>query len=449
MNWTANNGHTAYTTILEMELIEGVGEADALVVATGGAGFGETSPAEAVDVNGAVRVQDITDPPDTTTERLYNNGGNLFWNGTQLDAAPVTPTLQAVTDQGATTTSGITVANINTGQGATEVYAMDQNVRTTDAVTFASASVGTLNTGQGANELYDMDQNVLTTSDVNFNSVSSDTISEKTPDAGITADGVLLKDSSVSAATVDTGQGANELYDMDQNVLTTSDVSFNSVSSDTISEKTADAGVTIDGVKAKDGFVEMATSGVPSPTTNRLYQSSGNLYWNGTQLDAAMSVDKNQINNVGTLGFDWADSEVADSLTVQGGSVNNDSFSAYSDLSAESKIGTGAAQVAAGDHGHTLSALSGAVTDAQVPDDITITEADTLDSVTGRGAATTNGISVATVDTGHGANELYAMDQDVESSDAVSFAQTVLTGATVALDQSNYGEGSNVLINVY
>lgn len=59
-------------------------------------------------------------------------------------------------------------------------------------------SVLTLDTGQGANELYDMDQNVLTTSGVTF-------------------------------ATVDTGQGANELYDMDQNVLTTSDVTHNNL----------------------------------------------------------------------------------------------------------------------------------------------------------------------------------------------------------------------------
>lgn len=55
-----------------------------------------------------------------------------------------------------------------------------------------------LNTGQGNNELYAMNQDVETTDAVTF-------------------------------ATVNTGQGANELYDMDQNVLTTSDVQFDSV----------------------------------------------------------------------------------------------------------------------------------------------------------------------------------------------------------------------------
>ena len=45
---------------------------------------------------------------------------------------------------------------------------MDQNVKTDSAVTFT-----TVNTGQGANELYDMDQNVLTTSSPTFNGVTS------------------------------------------------------------------------------------------------------------------------------------------------------------------------------------------------------------------------------------------------------------------------------------
>ncbi|MDI3544394.1 MAG: hypothetical protein PWQ28_675, partial [Candidatus Woesearchaeota archaeon] len=52
---------------------------------------------------------------------------------------------------------------VNTGIGNTEVYLMNQNVRTTDAVTFS-----TVNTGQGANELYAMNQNVRTTDSPTF-----------------------------------------------------------------------------------------------------------------------------------------------------------------------------------------------------------------------------------------------------------------------------------------
>jgi hypothetical protein len=45
----------------------------------------------------------------------------------------------------------------------TPQYVTDQNLRTTDAVDFAS-----VNTGQGANKLYAMDQNVTSTSNVEF-----------------------------------------------------------------------------------------------------------------------------------------------------------------------------------------------------------------------------------------------------------------------------------------
>jgi hypothetical protein len=55
---------------------------------------------------------------------------------------------------------------VNTGMGDYELYAMNQNVRTSDAVTFA-----TVNTGQGPNELYDMNQNVQTTDNPTFNRV--------------------------------------------------------------------------------------------------------------------------------------------------------------------------------------------------------------------------------------------------------------------------------------
>ncbi len=63
--------------------------------------------------------------------------------------------------------------------------------------TGTAITVDTVNTGQGANFAYPMDQSVLESSAVTF-------------------------------ATVNTGQGANELYDMDQNVLEASDVIFSS-----------------------------------------------------------------------------------------------------------------------------------------------------------------------------------------------------------------------------
>ena len=65
-------------------------------------------------------------------------------------------------------TGAVTFATVDTGQGANELYDMDQNVKTDSAVTFS-----TVNTGQGANELYDMDQNVKTDSNVQFADITS------------------------------------------------------------------------------------------------------------------------------------------------------------------------------------------------------------------------------------------------------------------------------------
>ena len=78
-------------------------------------------------------------------------------------------------------------------------------------------------------------------------SVVTDTISEKTSAAGVTVDGVLLKDSEVTT--------------------------------DTIKEKTAAAGVTIDGVLLKDG--EVAASARPISIGTIPSLSSTELAWTG------------------------------------------------------------------------------------------------------------------------------------------------------------------------
>ncbi len=50
---------------------------------------GVTSPLEKLQVNGAVYLGEIAAPSPTTTNRLYNTGGSLFWNGSQLNTSPI------------------------------------------------------------------------------------------------------------------------------------------------------------------------------------------------------------------------------------------------------------------------------------------------------------------------------------------------------------------------
>lgn len=120
---------------------------DLLVGAGGKVGIGSTNPSEALDVNGVLAIQDTASEPADTAAKLYNNGGELFWNGAQLTSSGAinapTPGLQAVTDQGAATTNGISAATLDTGQGANELYPMNQAVQTTSDVAFRSISATT------------------------------------------------------------------------------------------------------------------------------------------------------------------------------------------------------------------------------------------------------------------------------------------------------------------
>ena len=95
-----------------------------------------------------------------------------------------------VTD-GATVGGTLNAANVDTGNGATEIFDMNQDLRTDDNVAFA-----TVNTGQGANELYDMNQNVKTYSNVTFNN--------------LTINGGMLPESSPYLGSVSVG---SESYD--------------------------------------------------------------------------------------------------------------------------------------------------------------------------------------------------------------------------------------------
>ena len=54
---------------------------------------------------------------------------------------------QTFTTTGAASVGALTSTTINTGQGANEVYAMNQNVRTTDSPTFAGATMWCISNG--------------------------------------------------------------------------------------------------------------------------------------------------------------------------------------------------------------------------------------------------------------------------------------------------------------
>ena len=111
----------------------------------------------------ATDVLQLTSAGALTVDSTVTSSNGVCSGTGALDAGSST-----IDTTGAVSTGALTCTTINTGQGANEVYDMDQNVKTGSAVTFA-----TVDTGQGANELYDMDQNVKTDSSVGFAEITS------------------------------------------------------------------------------------------------------------------------------------------------------------------------------------------------------------------------------------------------------------------------------------
>lgn len=183
----------------------------------------------------------------------------------------------------------------------------DQSVTTASAPTFA-----TVNTGQGNNELYPMDQAVLTSSAVTFATVDT---GQGANELYAMNQAVRTTD-AVTFATVDTGQGANELYAMNQNVRTSDSVTFGDVSA----------------------------------TLNSIDYSA----LTQAEINQIANIDANTISNT-----QWG----------------------------------------------YLGALNQSLT-------------------------TTSAVTFTTLDTGQGANELYAMDQNVRTTDSVDFENLDLTATT-------------------
>ena len=114
---------------------------------------GLTLTADLTVANGGTGASSLDDIAGTTNEIEVTAGADTVIGGDVTIGLP----------------DAVTVVTMNTGQGANELYDMNQNVQTGDGVTFA-----TVNTGEGANELYDMDQNVLTSSNVEFGDAALD-----------------------------------------------------------------------------------------------------------------------------------------------------------------------------------------------------------------------------------------------------------------------------------
>ena len=370
-----------------------------------GVGINTTAPNEKLDVNGAILVRDI-DTPTSTADRLYNQDGDLYWNGAQVTSGtalsvviPPTPELQ---DLDGTLTDAQVPDNITITEADTLASVVARGA-TADAVTLGSLSATTATLAGGAltsdptaylkavvpSELT-MDQSQIEfiggvttslagglrqtfTAGVTGNLVSivvwtdlasipfqiyggTGTGGTLIYDGTATGSGNLFGDSTLTLnppPAVQQGQvytlhfpqtvsgeirASNTNPYPDGALLEISgwDLYFRTyIGSDAQTLLMVDAsGTTAGDVGLSGGTARLPEqNGTPTTTSERLYNVGNDLYWNGTQVTSGSALN------------------VAD-VTVP-----------------------------------NLEDLTGTLTDAQIPDNITITEADTLASVTARGSA--------------------------------------------------------------
>ncbi len=324
------------------------------------------------------------------------------------------------------TLGAATATTLDTGQGANELYDMNQNVLTSSAVTFA-----TINTGSGAMELNDSavtngDVNSIPSSDQVYdfviglgyatttyvgtvntsmkNYVDSQVAGVTETDPRWTANysartgsgNVVFSTSptfttptlgAATATTIDTGYGANELYDMNQHVLTSSAVTFATINTGSGAMELNDSAVT-------NGDVNSI------PSSDQVYDFVIGLgYGTGTMSSFTLGADSgtNQSITNGNVAY------IAGSSTIS-----------------------------------TTATATDRVQLAVVGDSIGNTQ---LQYDTGQALTSSSAVTFATIDTGYGANELYDMNQHVLTTSAVTFATLNVTGVSSAAT-FNSGSGN-------
>lgn len=150
----------------------------------------------------------------------------------------------------------------------------------------------TVDTGHGAQEVYGQNTSVFVVQGNNLGVVmslweglflsSSVTIPTTMPWDNVTSKVTYNQNLNTTAAvtfvTIDTGQGANELYDMDQNVLTTSNVVHNNL---TVTVELA-VGDDIVMVSGKKVCLDGAPCDALLNATHHLFSLGGGIKTNGT-----------------------------------------------------------------------------------------------------------------------------------------------------------------------
>ena len=325
------------------------------------------------------------------------------------------------------------VITIDSGQGQTEVYLMDQNVQTSNAVTFT-----TIDTGQGANELYDMDQNVLTTSSTTFVGITitgsgssfSQPVVVGTPTGDTHAATKSYVDSGIALAT------STQYWTLDSSDLYPNDISYN------VGVGTATPTANLEVYGGGDVF-KVSTSSQELFTVSDTQISSKVPHSFTSAGDVALSYDlqftnttASYIKSYAPLYINAGDPNQNHDLTLKGSNLGevivDDDLYVSDSLEV---IGSGSSFT----QPLTVGSPTGdshAATKNYVDSTVTGGEVATATAATNAMACSLDGTcEVITIDSGQGQTEVYLMDQNVQTTSSTTFAGITITGSGSSFTQ--------------
>lgn len=263
----------------------------------GNVGIGVSDPDEKLELSGRLHLNQ-TSSPSTVTDKLYNVGGNLYWNGEQISTGTQNQgTITGVTAGSGLTgggTSGAVTLSVDSGTSANNIVQLNSSAQLPAVsgenltnLSAASISSGTLSDSRLSGNVSLLGSSIGLSSEV----AGTLPVTNGGTGAATLSDLITLgshtSGSYVASVATGTGlsggaagsEGATLTLSLDQASTPTWTGSHSFLSSMNIGTSTASSEIL-----HINGRMDLEPSTVPSTTTGKLYNVGGDLFFNGVNL---------------------------------------------------------------------------------------------------------------------------------------------------------------------